>query len=147
VFSWNAIILGHVKCGQGQKALQLFQQMQQEDVLLDPVTFVRVLNACAIVVMLEECQYVHEQMIKSGLESDVFLGNSLLTCMQNVEVYVLESVWKVFNKMPCDHRLYDCCKIAKVFNMMPSQVVVTWTAILRECAVHGHSKEFLKHFE
>jgi pentatricopeptide repeat protein len=53
VFSWNAIILGHVKCGQGQKALQLFQQMQQEDVLLDPVTFVRVLNACASVVMLE----------------------------------------------------------------------------------------------
>jgi pentatricopeptide repeat protein len=52
VFSWNAIILGHVKCGQGQKAVQLFQQMQQEDVLLDPVTFVRVLNACASVVML-----------------------------------------------------------------------------------------------
>ncbi len=52
MFSWNAIILGHVKCGQGQKAVQLFQQMQQEDVLLDPVTFVRVLNACASVVML-----------------------------------------------------------------------------------------------
>jgi pentatricopeptide repeat protein len=28
---WNAIILGHVKCAQGQKALRVFQQMQQED--------------------------------------------------------------------------------------------------------------------
>jgi pentatricopeptide repeat protein len=24
VVTWNAIILGHVKCGQGQKALELF---------------------------------------------------------------------------------------------------------------------------
>jgi pentatricopeptide repeat protein len=25
VVSWSAIILGHVKCGQGQKAVELFQ--------------------------------------------------------------------------------------------------------------------------
>jgi pentatricopeptide repeat protein len=30
VVSWAALLLGHVKCGQGQKALQLFQQMKQE---------------------------------------------------------------------------------------------------------------------
>ncbi len=30
VVTWNAILLGHGKCGQGQKALELFQQMQQE---------------------------------------------------------------------------------------------------------------------
>jgi pentatricopeptide repeat protein len=28
VVTWNAMVLGHVKCGQGQKALELFQQMQ-----------------------------------------------------------------------------------------------------------------------
>jgi pentatricopeptide repeat protein len=32
VVTWNAMILGHVECGQGQKALELFQQMQQEHV-------------------------------------------------------------------------------------------------------------------
>jgi pentatricopeptide repeat protein len=32
VVTWNAMVLGHVKCGQGQKALELFQQMQQEGV-------------------------------------------------------------------------------------------------------------------
>ncbi len=32
VVIWNAMILGCVKRGQGQKALKLFQQMQQEDV-------------------------------------------------------------------------------------------------------------------
>jgi pentatricopeptide repeat protein len=34
----------------------------------------------------------------------------------------------------------------KVFHEMPSQVVVTWTAILGGCA-HGQGKEALKHFE
>jgi pentatricopeptide repeat protein len=36
VVSWNAMILGHVKCGQGQKALK---QMQQEGVQPNYVTF------------------------------------------------------------------------------------------------------------
>jgi pentatricopeptide repeat protein len=31
VMTWTAMILGHVKSRQGQKALQLFHRMQQED--------------------------------------------------------------------------------------------------------------------
>jgi pentatricopeptide repeat protein len=34
----TAMILGHVQCGQGQMALKLFQQMQQEGVQPDSVT-------------------------------------------------------------------------------------------------------------
>jgi pentatricopeptide repeat protein len=32
VVTWTSMILGHVQCGQGQKALELFQCMQQEGV-------------------------------------------------------------------------------------------------------------------
>jgi pentatricopeptide repeat protein len=63
VVHWTAMILGHVKCGQGQKALELFQQMQQEGVRTDSVTFVGVLNACASVVALDKGRLVHEQII------------------------------------------------------------------------------------
>jgi pentatricopeptide repeat protein len=28
VVAWNAMISGHLRCGQGHKALELFQQMQ-----------------------------------------------------------------------------------------------------------------------
>ncbi len=66
VVTWTAMILGHVKCGQGLKALELFQKMQQEDVRPNSVTFVGVLNACASVVALEEGSCVHEQIIQSG---------------------------------------------------------------------------------
>ncbi len=45
--TWSAVILGHLKCQQGQKALELFWQMQLEGVQPDSVTFVGVLNACA----------------------------------------------------------------------------------------------------
>jgi pentatricopeptide repeat protein len=38
VVSWTAMILGHVKSGQGQKALELFQQMQCEGVPPNPAT-------------------------------------------------------------------------------------------------------------
>ncbi len=39
VVSWSAMIWGHVKCRPGQKALELYQQMQVEGVKPEPVTF------------------------------------------------------------------------------------------------------------
>jgi pentatricopeptide repeat protein len=30
VVSWTALIFGHVKCGEGHKALEVFQQMQNK---------------------------------------------------------------------------------------------------------------------
>jgi pentatricopeptide repeat protein len=126
VVTWTAMILGHVKCGEGQKALELFRQMQQEGVRPDPVTFVGVLNACASLVALEEGRCVHQQIVEYGWDSDVFVVNSL------VDMYAkcgsIEDAWRVFNRMP-------------------SQDVVTWNAILGGCAMHGHGKEALKHFE
>jgi len=125
VFSWNAMILGHVKCAQGQKALVLFQQMQQQDVQPDSVTFVGVLNACASVVALEEGRCAHKQIIQSGWDTNVFVGTSL------VDVYAkcgsMKDAWRVFNKMP-------------------SRDVGLWNAILGGCAMHGHGKEALQTF-
>ncbi len=34
-----------------------------------------------------------------------------------------------------------------MFNKMPSQDLITWNAILGGCAMHGHGKEALEHFE
>jgi pentatricopeptide repeat protein len=126
VVSWNAMILGHVKCGQGQKALELFQQMQQEGVQPNYVTFVGVLNACASGIALEEGRCVHHHIVHSGLEMNIFVGNSL------VDMYA-----------KCGS-IEDACR---VFNKMPSRDVVTWTVILGGCAMHGHGREALKHFE
>jgi pentatricopeptide repeat protein len=74
----------------------------------------------------EEARFVHQQIIESGLESDVTVGSRL------VNMYAkcgrMEDAWRVFNKMP-------------------SGTVVIWSAILGGCAMNGHGKEALKYFE
>ncbi|CAK9219010.1 unnamed protein product [Sphagnum troendelagicum] len=50
----------------GQKALELYQQMQHEGVKPGPLTFVGLLNACAALSVLEDGKRVHEQTIQSG---------------------------------------------------------------------------------
>ncbi|CAK9193482.1 unnamed protein product [Sphagnum troendelagicum] len=126
VVSWNVMIFGHVKYGQGQKALELFRQMQEAGVQPDSMTLLGVLNACASVVALEEGRRAHDWVIKSGWDSNVFVGNSL------IDMYAkcgsLEDALKVFNKMP-------------------SRDVVTWNAMIGGYAIHGHGKEALKQFE
>jgi pentatricopeptide repeat protein len=80
-----------VKCGQEQKALALFQQMQQEGVQPDFITFLGVLSACARIEVLGEGG--HMQMIESGFESNAFVGSSL------VDMYAkcgsIEDAWSV----------------------------------------------------
>ncbi|KAH9551846.1 hypothetical protein CY35_09G034700 [Sphagnum magellanicum] len=97
VVAWSAMILGHVKCGQGQKALELFDQMQQDGVEPDSVTFIGVVNACASVGVLDEGKRVHEQIIQSGCDADIYLCNSL------VDMYAkcgsIEGASKVFNSI------------------------------------------------
>jgi pentatricopeptide repeat protein len=78
VVTWTTMILGQLKSEQGQKVLELFQQMQHAGVQPDSVTFVGVLNACASAVALEQGRCVHQQIFQSGLESDVFVGSSLV---------------------------------------------------------------------
>ncbi|KAH8950713.1 hypothetical protein BDL97_10G099700 [Sphagnum fallax] len=126
VVSWNAMILGHVKCGQGQKALDLFQRMKQEEVQPDPVTFVGVLNACAIIGAIEEGRCIHAHTIQSGCDSDGYVATSL------IDMYAkcgsLEDAQKVFNKMPAHN-------------------IASWNAMLGGYAMHGHAEKALGQFE
>jgi pentatricopeptide repeat protein len=124
--TWNAMLLGHVKCGQGEKALELFRQMQQEEVQPDSVAFVGMLNACASAVTLEEGRCAHEKIIQSGFESDSFLGSSLVNMY--VKCGSIEDARSVFNKMP-------------------SRNAVSWSAMHAGFAMHGHGNKALDQFE
>ena len=47
VVSWNALIAGYAKNGQGFEALSCFERMQSEAISPDVVTFISVLKACS----------------------------------------------------------------------------------------------------
>jgi len=95
VVSWTSLILGNVKCGEAEKTLELFQQMQRERVKQNPVNFIGVVNACASKLALDMGRHVHEQIMKCGHESNIFVANSL------IDMYAkcgsIEDAEKVFN--------------------------------------------------
>jgi pentatricopeptide repeat protein len=127
VVSYNAMILAHVKSGQAQEALELFQRMQcEEGAEPDRATFLAVLNACASVASLNEGRCVQEQIIQNGLGSDVFVANSLID-------------------------MYSKCGVIddaqKVFNKMTTRDVVAWNTMLGGYAMHGLAKEALELLE
>jgi pentatricopeptide repeat protein len=109
VVSWNAVILGYSNCQQGQKALELFRQMQLEGLEPNLVTFIGVLSACANAGALDEGRTVHEQIIQSGCESNPSV------CSHLIEMYA------------------KCGSIedaSRLFNMMPTQDIVAWNGMI-----------------
>jgi hypothetical protein len=62
VASWNAMILGYVKCAQGLKALKVFWT-NATWCAARLCYFTWVLNACANIGALEEGRCAHEQII------------------------------------------------------------------------------------
>jgi pentatricopeptide repeat protein len=109
VVSWIAMIFGHVKCGEGPLGIGSFSANATGSLKPNPVNFVGVLNACASRVALEEGRRAHEQIIRSGFESNVFVRNCL------IDMYV-----------KCG-RMNDA---QSVFNKMPSHGVVSWIAMI-----------------
>eukprot|EP01018_Ginkgo_biloba_P019612 Gb_41533 [translate_table: standard] len=126
VVSWNAIIAGYAQNGLYGETLKLFQQMQLADIKADFDTFASVLPACANLATLAHGKEIHEEIIRSGFQSDVFVGSAL------VDMYT-----------KCGS-IEDACK---VFDNMPRHNVVSWTAMIVGYAMHGCGNEALHIFE
>lgn len=78
VVSWNTMIAVHAQHGQGKAALELLNQMQQEGVIPDSVTFVCIFDACASCSALLDGKRLQSCMVKSKLELDVVVGTTLV---------------------------------------------------------------------
>eukprot|EP01018_Ginkgo_biloba_P012682 Gb_36222 [translate_table: standard] len=126
VISWNAIIAGYAQNWQYEESLKLFSKMQQMGMKPNESSFVSILSACTSLACLEQGKQVHDHIIKNGFESGILLGNALIT-------------------------MYSGCgsidDAISVFNKMSERDVVSWTAMIRGYAQHGHGKEVLQLFK
>jgi hypothetical protein len=87
----------------------------------DKFTFVQVIKACYGLGTLGGGRLVHEQLIQSGCESDVFVGSSLVD--KYAKSGSIEDVSRVFNNMPY------------------SQDVVTWDSHhIGTCAIQARAE-------
>lgn len=126
VVTWSALIAGYALHGQGQEALEIYQQMQQEGLEPDIVTFVHLLKACSNVPALEHGKLIHAHLMESGLKLDLCLGSTL------VDMYA-----------KCGN-LEDACL---VFDRLPMRNLVTWSALISGYAHQGYGQEALQLFQ
>ncbi|CAN6462826.1 unnamed protein product [Victoria cruziana] len=109
LFMYNSLIRGYSHVGNGEEALLLYCRMLLERILPDHFTFPFLLNACAKVQAEKEGLQVQASLIKLGLESDIFIQNSLM------HFYAV-----------CG----DMHLAKKVFDGMSGRNVVSWTVLV-----------------
>ncbi|KAJ7546368.1 hypothetical protein O6H91_08G037700 [Diphasiastrum complanatum] len=123
VMSWNAMIAGYAQQGLGKQAFALYEQMRKEDMQPNNATYVVLLKACA---SLGALRHIHSHILKSGFESDVIVGTTLVD-------------------------LYAKCgsleHARQVFRNMRERNVVSWNAMIAGYAQQGLGKEALALYE
>eukprot|EP01018_Ginkgo_biloba_P037025 Gb_10985 [translate_table: standard] len=157
VVSWTAMIAGHAQNGQGREALQLFRQMRLTGVKPDPTTFASVLPACANLAALEQGMEIHEGIIRSGIQNDVFVGNALLDMYAKCKS--MENAQNLFDKMPqrdtiswntmiAGYTQNGCIDMAlKLFQEIFEPDAVSWTTIIGGYVQIGQGAEALHLFQ
>eukprot|EP01018_Ginkgo_biloba_P026883 Gb_14445 [translate_table: standard] len=124
--SWNALIAGYAQHGYGEEAVELFCQMQRAGTKPTQYTFSSVLMACASIAALEQGRQIHAVTVKTGMQSDVFVGSAL------VDMYTKCSSTE---------------EARNVFDAMPDRNVVSWTTIIAGYAQHQCIEEALQLFK
>lgn len=125
VVSWTAIISAYSQHGHITEALKVFGKMMISTVRPNNVTFIAALDACTSPAVLAEGKLIHFAVVCSGVDSDSVVGNALLNMYSN------------------------CGQVddaVKLFGMLPTCDVISWTAMIGAYAQHGHGKEAFQLF-
>eukprot|EP01018_Ginkgo_biloba_P000673 Gb_14133 [translate_table: standard] len=126
MISWNALMSGYAQNGHFEEALKFLCPMQHEGIRPNQFTFSSALAACAFLAALDQGKQVHAQSIKTGFESYITVGNSL------IDMYAKSG---------------DLEDARKVFDKRSEQNVITWTTMIAGCAQHGHGEEAIQLFQ
>jgi pentatricopeptide repeat protein len=80
VVTWNALIVGYAHRGQGQKALECFEQMMQREKLSpNEITFACVMKACANPESIDAGERIHKEIVDRGLlKQNLLVGTALV---------------------------------------------------------------------
>ncbi|MCO5599144.1 hypothetical protein L7F22_053244 [Adiantum nelumboides] len=125
VYSYNALILGYIKCGNPQHVPQLQQKMQRNGVEPTTYTYVALLKACSSQRDLYWGRQLKEEITLKGVQKDPFVGNALVG---------------MFGK--CG----SLREAQEVFDMLSLQDVVSWSALMEGYSAYGDHDHVLNCF-
>ncbi|KAH7437307.1 hypothetical protein KP509_05G065200 [Ceratopteris richardii] len=124
--SWTSLMSAYYDDNQPQKASILYQKMQEHGVIPSTFTLVVVLKTCAALKYMSQGKQIHMNVVYTGYERDVFVGNALVD---------------MYSKCGSFMDGLEVCK------MLPVRDVVTWTAIITGYIEYGHYKEAMTCFD
>ncbi|KAF8413525.1 hypothetical protein HHK36_001516 [Tetracentron sinense] len=122
LFLWNVLIRGYAWNGPQQVALSLYYQMLDYGLQPDNFTFPFVLKACSTLSALQEGRDIHQHVIRTKWESDVFVGAALID---------------MYAKCGC----FETSR--QVFDKIIVRDVVLWNSMLAAYSHNGHPDEAL----
>ncbi|XAR66123.1 hypothetical protein NMG60_11012216 [Bertholletia excelsa] len=123
--AWNVMISGHAKGCYDLEAVKFFQNMGKSGVKPTRSTLGSVLSSIASLGNLDYGLQVHAQAMKQGLDSNVYVGSSLINMYAKCQK--LESAKQVFD--PLDEKN-----------------VVLWNAMLGGYAQNGYASDVVELF-
>ncbi|KAF3450532.1 hypothetical protein FNV43_RR06617 [Rhamnella rubrinervis] len=113
---WTALLTGYGSNCKHESALKAFGDMIRVGVLPNQSSFTSALNACCRLEALDRGKEIHSLAFKLGLETDVFVGNSLIV-------------------------MYSKCGFVNdgvaAFKRIGTKNIVSWNAVIMGCAQHG----------
>lgn len=118
-YPWNAIVAGHGVHGHGEMAVKLFEDMQQEGVGPDHITFVSLLSACSHAGLVDHGHH-YFQLMKARYAIEPTLKH--YSCMVDL--------------LGRAGHLNDAYEFIKSMPLTPDAGV--WGALLAACRIHGN---------
>ncbi|KAK2650569.1 hypothetical protein Ddye_018058 [Dipteronia dyeriana] len=119
-FLWNFMIRGYACNGLGMRSLALYREMLSFGQKTDNFTYPFVLKACGELLLVEIGRRVHCEVVVSGFESDIYVGNSLIAMYVNFDDLALARI---------------------VFDRMLDRDLVSWNTMISGYTKHGKARE------
>ncbi|XP_024533227.1 pentatricopeptide repeat-containing protein At1g11290, chloroplastic-like [Selaginella moellendorffii] len=117
VATWNTLLLGYVESGQGELALETYEQMKARGGLEpNASTLGLALRACGVARRLETGKRVHGELCRRGLESDAVLATSLI------------DFYAKFGSLDNSRQVFD---------LVSTRDVITWNALIAGWSSQG----------
>ncbi|XP_072994394.1 putative pentatricopeptide repeat-containing protein At3g05240 [Typha latifolia] len=126
IVSWTSMLSGYAHSNRWDEVFVLLDDMKAEGFEPNKVTIMNLLSACGHWQAVERGQWIHTQVKKYGLESDVDIGNSLI-------------------------RMYARCgcmpNALEAFTNMPVRNTMAWNSLIGGFVQNGLHREALTMFQ
>ncbi|KAH7279949.1 hypothetical protein KP509_37G044800 [Ceratopteris richardii] len=127
VVTWSSLIAGYTYYGHATEALDCLDQMREEGLSPDPLTYAFVLKACGTTKALDKGKRLHDEIVEKGLHGkDLVLSNCL------VDMYA---------------KCGALSAAQEVLEELPERDVVSWSSLISGYAGVGHGEKALHLFE